>query len=64
MVPIDRKSEPDIKRRDPVPDPRASTTEEDLARAEGEGMLPASPPPAAPHPKRARRTKRSARLTP
>lgn len=34
------KSVPDIKLTDPVRDPLASTTEEDIQRAEGEGMLP------------------------
>jgi len=38
-----------IKANDPVRDPAASTTNEDIARAEGEGMLPA-PAPRGPLP--------------
>ena len=34
----------DIKANDPVRDPAASTTNEDIARAEGEGMVIAPPP--------------------
>ena len=41
------RSEPppiDIKHDDPVRDPAASTTEEDISRAEGEGMSPSTTP--------------------
>ena len=60
MVPIEKSnaSIPDIKLHDPVPNPKASTTKEDIARAEGEGMLP------APRPRRSRRAKRPARIAP
>lgn len=34
----------DVKATDPVRDPAASTTNEDLARAEGEGMTAAETP--------------------
>ena len=38
----------DVKATDPVPNPRASTTEEDIARADGEGMAPVPPPRPVP----------------
>lgn len=38
----------DVKANDPVPDPRASTTNEDIARADAEGMAPVPPPRATP----------------
>jgi len=40
----------DVKATDPVPNPRASTTDEDIARADGEGMAPVPPPRAVPDP--------------
>jgi hypothetical protein len=45
------KSEPRIVApKDPLPDPRRSTTNEDIERADGEGMAPVPPPRAEPDP--------------
>lgn len=55
----------DVKWNDPVRHPAASTTTEDIARAEGEGMLPAprEPLPTLPEvaPKVSRKARRKAR---
>jgi hypothetical protein len=41
----------DVKKLDPVRPPNASTTNEDIERAEGEGMT-GGPPPPRPEPKK------------
>ena len=51
----------DIKANDPVRNPAASTTNEDIARAEGEGMVPAPPPGDEKVTLRSRKTRRARR---
>ena len=51
----------DVKASDPVRNPNASTTNEDIARAEGEGMVPAPVPPDEKATLRSRKPRRARR---
>ena len=55
------KTTVDIKANDPVRNPAASTTNEDIARAEGEGMIPAPGPGNEKVTRRSRKTRRAQR---